>query len=583
MKNKDENLNNLRHSCAHLLAAAVLELWPGTHNAIGPFIENGFYQDFDFGDKKITDEDLPKIEAKMRDILKGWNKFEHSEVPVEEARKIFKHNPYKLELIEEFAKVGKKITINNPENFIDLCKGGHSQDPQKEMQHFKLLSIAGAYWRGSEKNKMLTRIYGTCFPSKEELDKYLQLLEEAKKRDHRKLGQELDLFTFSGLVGKGLPLFTPNGAMLRELLNNFSQELRLKRGYQRVWSPHIAKTELYKKSGHWDKFGEELLLVKSRETEDELVLKPMNCPHHQQIYASKMRSYKDLPIKYLETTTIYRDEKAGELIGLSRVRSATQDDSHTFCTPNQIKEVYQMLIEVTKEFYDALGMKLKARLSFRDPNQPEKYLGEIPLWEKAQNIILEVAKEQELDYFVVEGEAAFYGPKIDFMVTDALGRQWQLATPQLDFVQPKRFGLTYVDKEGKEQTPVMIHFALMGSLERFLSVYIEHTGGAFPVWLAPLQVQIIPIADRHLNYAQKVLEQLKGANIRVEIDARAEKMQAKIRDAQLQKIPYMLIVGDREVTDKLVAVRTREEKDLGAISVEEFIEQISKEVEEKKA
>ncbi len=581
MKNKDENLNNLRHSCAHLLAAAVMELWPETKRAIGPAIENGFYFDFDFS-KPITEEDFPKIEEKMKQLLSTWLGFERHELTGEEAKKEYPDNPYKHELIAEFSENGKKkVSFYKSGDYWDLCAGGHSENPSKDIGAFKLLSVAGAYWRGSEKNKMLTRIYGTCFPTQQELDNYLNMLEEAKKRDHRKLGVELDLFTFSDLVGKGLPLFTPKGALLRELLNNFSQELRLKRGYQRVWTPHIAKTDLYKKSGHWDKFGDELLQVKSQETEDELVLKPMNCPHHQQIYASKMRSYRDLPIKYMETTTIYRDEKAGELIGLSRVRSATQDDSHTFCTPDQIKEVYQLLIEVTQEFYDAIGMKFKARLSFRDPKLPEKYLGEESLWEKAQGIILEVAKEQKLDYFVAEGEAAFYGPKIDFMVMDALGRQWQLATPQLDFVQPKRFGLTYTDETGKLQTPVMIHFALMGSLERFLSVYIEHTGGAFPVWLSPIQVMIVPIADRHLNYAQKVLEQLKSTDLRVEVDSRAEKMQGKIRDAQIQKIPYMLIVGDREEVDGKVAVRARNNQDIGAISVEEFIGKIKSEIESK--
>jgi threonyl-tRNA synthetase len=409
---------------------------------------------------------------------------------------------------------------------------------------------------------MLTRIYGTAWPTKKELDDYLKQLEEAKKRDHRKLGKELDLFVFSDLVGKGLPLFTPKGTLLRDLLNDFSQKLRLEAGYQKVWIPHLTKKELYKISGHWDKFGDELFLVKSQETSDDLVLKPMNCPHHQQIYASRPRSYKELPIKFLETTAIYRDEKAGELIGLSRVRSVTQDDSHTFCTPDQIETVYETLIGIVKEFYGALGMDFKARLSFRDSKQPEKYLGDLYLWERAQQILLNVAKRNKLDYFVAEGEAAFYGPKIDFMVNDSLGRQWQLATPQLDFVQPKRFGLTYIDEKGKEQTPVLIHFALMGSIERFLSVYIEHTAGAFPTWLAPIQVKVIPIADRHLDYSQQVLLELQSRGVRAEIATESETMQAKIRDAQLQKLPYMAIIGDREQVQKTIAVRTREGNDL---------------------
>jgi threonyl-tRNA synthetase len=384
-KEQQDQLNNLRHSCAHLLAAAVRELYPGAQNAIGPSIDSGFYQDFDLGEHKVSDEDLKKIEEKMRELVKHWNNFEVKEVSVEQAREDFAWNKYKLELIEEFAKEGKTLTENNPGNFLDLCKGGHVENPKEALKHFKLLSVAGAYWRGNEKNTMLTRIYGTCFSTKEELDAHLAMLEEAKKRDHRKLGVELDLFVFSELVGKGLPLFTPRGALLRELLNEFSQKLRLDRGFERVWIPHITKKELYQTSGHWDKFGDELFLVKSQETSDELVMKPMNCPHHQQIYASKPRSYRDLPIKYLETTTIYRDEKAGELLGLSRVRSVTQDDSHTFCTPEQIPVIYQELIDITKKFYDTLGMTYKARLSFRDPAQPEKYLGEESLWKLANS------------------------------------------------------------------------------------------------------------------------------------------------------------------------------------------------------
>lgn len=579
MKNTDENLNNLRHSCAHLLAAAVLKLWPGTHNAIGPSIENGFYQDFDFGSKKITEEDLPLIEAKMREILKTWDKFEINEVSVEQARKDFAHNPYKLELIEELSKGGQTITETKQGDFPDLCKGGHLKNPKEEISYFKLLSIAGAYWRGSEKNKMLIRIYGTCFPTKAELDQYLKLMEEAKKRDHRKLGKELDLFIFSDLVGPGLPLFTPKGAILREELFKFSESLQLANDYQRVWIPHITKTELYKKSGHWDKFGSELFLVQSQETENQFVLKPMNCPHHIQIYAAKKRSYKELPIRYMETTTQYRDEKMGELLGLSRVRSLTIDDSHIFCTMDQIDEEFTKIMNMVKTMYGALKMDFKARLSFRDDS--DKFLGELEDWKQAQEIIEKVAKKLGLNYFIAEGEAAFYGPKIDIMVTDSLGREWQCATEQLDFVQPQRFRLTYTDADGSEKTPFMIHKAILGSIERFLSVYIEHTGGAFPVWLAPIQVQIIPIADRHLEYSQIVLEQLKVSNIRVEVDSRAEKMQAKIRDAQLQKIPYMLIVGDREVTDKLVAVRTREEKDLGTMSLKEFLGKVKSDIESK--
>ncbi len=582
------NLDNLRHSCAHLLAHAVKQLYPGALNAIGPAIENGFYQDFDMGKWNISEEDFPKIEAKMREILPSWQKFSFKEVTIEEAKKLFKDNKYKVEMAMEFAKQGKKLQTNDPGDFLDLCKMGHVENPSKELACFKLLSVAGAYWRGDEKNKMLTRIYGTVFPKKEELEKYIWQLEEAKKRDHRKLGVELDLFAFSNLVGKGLPLFTPRGTLIRDLLNNFSQQLRLDKGFQKVWIPHIAKNDLYKMSGHWDKFGDELFIVKSQETDDQMVLKPMNCPHHQQLYASKPRSYKDLPIKYMETTTIYRDEKAGEMIGLSRVRSVTQDDSHSFCMPEQIESLYTELIHITKTFYDRLGMKYKARISLRDPKQPEKYLGDEKLWNKAQEILLKIAKSNNLDYYLAEGEAAFYGPKIDFMVMDAIGREWQLATPQLDFVQPKRFGLVYTDSDGKEQTPVMIHFALMGSLERFLSVYIEHTAGIFPLWLSPIQVVVLPISEKFLDYSQKIKKQLDESNIRNQIDLDNKSLGAKIRHSTLQKIPFMIIIGEKElqknvgaqfIAPTMITVRTRGGKDLGMLEINKFIDQLKSQIE----
>ncbi len=574
MDNKD--LNSLRHSCAHLLAATVMELWPDTKLTIGPAIEHGFYYDFEFTNPP-KEEDLPKLEKKMAELLPSWDHFEHREVTEQEAKKIFKDNPYKLELVDEIIQKKEPITIYKAGSFEDLCRGGHSENPSKEIEAFKLLSIAGAYWRGSERNKMLTRIYGTCFPTKEELDKYLKMLEEAKKRDHRRLGKELDLFIFSDLVGPGLPLFTPKGTILREELFKFSESLQLANGYQRVWIPHITKTDLYKKSGHWDKFGDELFLVKSQETDDQLVLKPMNCPHHTQIYASKQRSYKELPVRYMETTTQYRDEKMGELLGLSRVRSISIDDSHIFCTMDQVEEEFRKIMDMVKTMYKTLGMEFKARLSFRDSS--DKFLGELKDWQKAQEIIEQVAKNLGINYFIAEGEAAFYGPKIDILVMDSLGREWQCATEQLDFVQPQRFGLTYTDSDGSEKTPFMIHKAILGSIERFLSVYIEHTGGAFPIWLSPIQVQIIPIADRHQKYGQKLLEELKSSNIRAEIDLRAEKMQAKIRDAQLQKIPYMLIIGDKEEQENKAAVRTRAGQDLGAIEFKEFLTKIKSEIE----
>jgi threonyl-tRNA synthetase len=578
MKNHD-SLTNLRHSTAHLLAAAVLELWPDTKLTIGPAIENGFYYDFDFK-HPISEEDLPKIEKKMIEILKTWDKFSHREASEKVAKQFYQNNPYKQELINEIIKKGEKVTLYKAGNFEDLCKGGHSENPNKEIGALKLLSIAGAYWRGSEKNKMLTRVYGTAFPTQKELDDYLHMLEEAKKRDHRKLGKDLDLFIFSDLVGSGLPLFTPKGTILREQLLNYSEQLQTKNGYQKVWIPHITKTELYKKSGHWDKFGDELFLVKSQETSDQFVMKPMNCPHHIQIYAARTRSYKELPIRYMETTVQYRDEKAGEMLGLSRVRSITIDDAHIFCRMDQIQNEFATIMNMIKEMYTALDMKFKARLSFRDNS--DKFLGKKENWEKAQQIIEDVAKNLKLEYFIAEGEAAFYGPKIDILVTDALGREWQCATEQLDFVQPERFGLTYIDTDGTEKTPVMIHKALLGSIERFLSVYIEHTAGAFPLWLAPVQTVLLPIADRHNEFAEKMNKNLTENNIRSLLDTRPERLQAKIRDATLQKVPFMGIIGDKEIANEAVSVRSRTGEDLGQIKLPEFLKKLKEEIDKKR-
>ncbi len=578
----DEDLNNLRHSCAHLLAAAVKELWPGTHNAIGPSIENGFYQDFDFGKVKISEEDLPKIEKKMQEMVQNWGPFKVKEVTPEQARIDFASNPYKLELIEEFAKEGKTLTENDPGNFLDLCKGGHVEgEPKKELKHFKLLSLAGAYWRGSEKNKMLTRIYGTCFPNKEELDKYLWQLEEAKKRDHRKLGTQLGLWTFSDLVGPGLPLFTQKGALVRQQINEFVESLQSKQGIAQVWTPQIAKAELFKISGHYDKYSENMFEVKSHYSKEEFFLKPMNCPQHTQIFASTHRSYRDLPIRMADFAMLYRDEKVGELMGLARTRSFSQDDCHVFCREDQITEEANKALDMTKQIMEAYGFEYRYRLSLRDPQHPEKYIGDEKIWQKAEKLSEQILKDRGVEYFVGIGEAAFYGPKLDLIATDSIGREWQLSTLQIDFFMPDRFGLTYIDEQGKEQKPVMLHRAISGSPERLMAILLEHFNGALPVWLSPTQVQIIPIADRHQEYAQKVLEQLITANIRVEVDNRAEKMQAKIRDAQLQKIPYMIIIGDREEKENKVAVRTREGKDLGAIDLAEFLGKIKQEVESK--
>lgn len=580
--NSDDSLKHLRHTAAHLLAKAVLTLYPGAQNAIGPAINNGFYQDFDLGDVKLSESDLPVIEKKMDEIRKGWEHIVIRSVSVEEAKKLFSNNPYKLELIDEISKRKEKITVNDPGDFLDLCKGGHCEHPNTQLAHIKLLSLAGAYWRGNEKNKMLTRIYGTAFKTKEELNAYLFSLAEAKKRDHRKLGKELDLFVFSDLVGAGLPLFTPKGTIIRDQLVLYSEELQKSFGYQKVWIPHITKADLYKKSGHWDKFGNELFLVESQETKDQFVLKPMNCPHHTQIYASSTRSYKDLPIRYMETTVQYRDEKAGEMLGLSRVRSITIDDAHVFVRPDQVESEFENIMTMIKKMYQTLGMKFTARLSFR--NDEDKFLGKKDDWQSAQETIVRVADSLQLDYTIALGEAAFYGPKIDIMVVDALGRQWQCATEQLDFVQPVRFGLTYTDEHGKQQTPFMIHKALLGSIERFLSVYIEHTGGKFPLWLSPLQAVILPIADRHKEKAFGVVENLVKAGIRAEVDERPERLQAKIRHHTLQKVPYMGIIGDKEADNKgsiAVSLRTRDGEDLGQVGLEIFIKQLREKIDKK--
>lgn len=573
------DIEHTRHTLAHLLAATVRELYPGAKNAIGPSIEKGFYQDFDLGSHKVSEEDFPKIEKKMREILKTWTTSSHRAVTPEEARKEYAWNEYKVELIDEFAQGSKTIMFYTLGDFLDLCKGGHSENPEKEVnpEAFKLDRIAGAYWRGDSKNKMLTRIYGLAFNNKQELDDYLKQREEAKKRDHRKLGKELDLFTFSDLVGSGLPLFTPRGTILREEINNLSQALRIARGYQKVWIPHITKKELYETSGHLAKFGDELFLVKSQETNDQLVMKPMNCPHHQQIYASQKRSYRDLPIKYLETTTIYRDEKAGELLGLSRVRAITQDDSHVFCTSEQLDKMYTEVLEVVWEFYAAVAMPLKIRLSFRDPKTPDKYLGEEALWAKAQDTLRTTAQRAGFEFYEAEGEAAFYGPKIDFMATDSIGREWQVATAQLDFVQPARFKITYTDKDGSEKTPIMIHFAVAGSLERFLSVYIEHTAGIFPLWISPVQARVLPIGEAHQEFSRVVLEKLKSAGIRAELDESNESLGKKIREAKKMKVPYMLVIGDSEVSAGSATLEGRNGK-VGALSVSDIIQKLKEEI-----
>lgn len=577
-----EQLTNERHSLAHLLAAAVLELWPDTKNTIGPAVDNGFYYDFEFA-TPLPEGALEKIEKKMREILKTWKGFEAKEVSQADAEKHFAENPYKLELIKEIAEKGEKITLYTSGSFTDLCRGGHVENAQDiPADSFKLDRVAGAYWRGDEKNKMLTRIYGLAFSTKADLDAYLVQKEEALKRDHRKIGKELDLFTFSDLVGAGLPLFTPKGTVLRDQLTDFSEQLQKKGGFKKVWIPHITKIDLYKKSGHWDKFGDELFLVKSQETDDQFALKPMNCPHHAQIYASRPRSYRDLPIRLMETTTCYRDEKKGEMVGLSRVRSLNQDDAHVFCRMDQIEQEFFTIMTMIKEMYKGLGLSFKARLSFRDPANPTKYLGEEENWNNAQTIIEDIAKKLELDYVVAIGEAAFYGPKIDILVTDALGREWQCATQQLDFVQPARFELEYTDVDGTKKTPVMIHKALLGSIERFLSVYIEHTAGNFPLWLAPVQVKIIPVTEDQNEYAKIISDKLETAGIRIELETGKEGLGKKVRQAKLEKVPYWIVIGGKEVEANKVTLESRDNGQLGQMDIEEVLTKLTSEVSTKK-
>lgn len=566
-------VEGIRHSLAHLLAATVIEMYPGAKNAIGPAIEGGFYQDFEIP-VSIAEDDLPKIEAKMREKLKTWAEFQRREVTAEEAKRQFAWNPYKLELIEDFERAGdKQITFYTSGDFIDLCKGGHIDDARKiNPDTFKLTKVSGAYWRGDQNKQQLQRIYGVAFETKDELQKYLKQLEEAKLRDHRKLGRELDLYAMSPLVGAGLPLFTPRGTVLREKLSGYAEQLRKESGFSRVSIPHITKTDLYKVSGHWDKFGDELFLVESQETSDSFALKPMNCPHHNQIYASSPRSYRDLPIRYFETTTVYRDEKTGELGGLSRVRSISQDDSHVYARRDQIHSEVAVQIKNIQQLYGDLGMPLRARLSFRDDSS--QYLGEQRLWDAAQETIVELAKNSGLDYFIAEGEAAFYGPKLDFMATDALGREHQVATIQLDFVQPDRFKLEYTDEEGKAQQPVMIHFALLGSIERFLSVFIEHTAGWFPFWVAPEQVRILTINDTVTDYVGEVeallrevvlMKPVKYNELRFTTDDRNESLGKKIREATAWKVPVQLIIGPKDKENREVSVRMREAEEKVAL------------------
>ena len=583
----EDELKSMRHSLAHIMAQAVQRLWPQAKFGVGPAIDNGFYYDIYLDGATISEDSLPKIEKEMRKIVSANYPFERRDVAIDEAIDWAKENQqnFKIELLNDLKRSGttvaselsgedigstdeapskiKTVSLYSQGDYVDLCRGGHV-DSTGKVGAFKLTKVAGAYWRGNENNLQMQRIYGVAFATQEELDEYLEKIEIAKQRDHRKLGRDLDLYTTSPLVGVGLPLFTPRGTILREVVSQYSNQLRQKFGFEKVWTPHITKKDLYEKSGHWAKFGEELFLVNSQETSDEMALKPMNCPHHTQIFASRPRSYRDMPVRYLETTTDYRDEKTGELGGLNRVRSLTQDDSHVFCRPDQIEEEINNLLSAARELYESIDMKLRVRLSYRDDS--DSYLGDIDLWNSAQGQLKSAVERVGLDYFEQDGEAAFYGPKIDFMATDAIGREHQVATVQLDFVQPQRFGLEYVDINGNSTTPVMIHCALLGSIERFLSVFIEHTGGWFPFWAAPEQVRILTINDSVLGYVDKITtilsettltKPVKYNDVRFTSDLRNESLGKKIREATSMKIPVQLIVGPKDMEAGEVSIRTQ--------------------------
>lgn len=624
-KYSDQDYVVLRHSYAHALAKAVKSFWPEAKNAIGPAIDDGFYQDFDMGEVKVSEDDFPKIEKKMREIIAKWDHFDYREVTLTEAKKLFADNPYKVALATEFAGDGKKLTVNDPGDFLDLCKMTHVENPSKTMQYFKLLSVAGAYWRGDEKNKMLTRIYGTAFFNQSDLDQHLVNLEEAKKHDHRKLGKELDLYSTSPLTGPGLILWHPKLASSRNAVENFWREEHIKRDYQLVYTPHIASMDMFVKTRHYTKYINSMfpaMLHQNIEGESkddysgDEQLKPMNCPNHVQIFKARPRSYRELPFRMGELGTVYRYEKAGVLHGMTRVRGFTQDDSHIFCTPDQVINEVREVIKLTRYVYeDIFDFKdYQAYLSTR----PEKYLGTLEMWDFAQDSLKKAMELENIEYKVDEGAGVFYGPKIDSKVKDSLGREWQLGTIQFDFNLPtysessekdvddfwvmktfkdkfktrknlakyvKQMGrgldVKYIDKDGKEKTAMMIHRVVLGSLERFFGILLEHFGGAFPVWLSPIQARIIPITDKQLDYAQKVEKTLKEQGVRVEIDDKAQTLQNKIRTASMEKIPYQLILGGREAEAGTLSVRQRDGQDVGVVTVEQFLSQIKEQISTK--
>jgi threonyl-tRNA synthetase len=564
------------HSSAHLLAQAILEFYPNAQLTIGPAIESGFYYDVDFGDEVLSEKDFEKIEKKVLENAKKASTFSLYPVSKEEALKTYADNPYKVELISNLND--GEITFVTHDNFTDLCRGGHIPNTGI-VKAVKILNAAGAYWRGNEKNPQLTRVYGISFPKQKELIEYLELLEEAKRRDHRKLGKELGIFAFSEKVGAGLPLWLPKGTALRKKLENFLSVAQKKGGYEFVMSPHIGSKELYVTSGHWDKYGEDSFQpIKTPNEGEEFLLKPMNCPHHCEIYKTSQWSYRDLPKRYAEFGTVYRYEQSGELHGLTRVRGFTQDDAHLFCTPDQLLEEFEKVIDLTLYVFQSLGFEdFVTQVSLRDPDNKQKYIGSDENWEKAESAIIKAAEKKGLKTVIEYGEAAFYGPKLDFMVKDALGRKWQLGTIQVDYNLPERFDLTYIGSDNEKHRPVMIHRAPFGSMERFIAILLENTAGDFPLWLSPDQFTILPISEKYVDYAKKVSEFLENHDISGLIDERNEKTGKKIRDAELKKIPFMLVVGENEERDGTISVRRRGEGDLGAMSMDEFVAYFKKE------
>jgi len=582
MSSEDQSkLHQIRHSAEHVLTQAMQHLYPNQFiMAMGPATDDGFYFDFEsVGDFKINEIDFAQIEDEMHHIIKQNLPIVREEITLDQAKEMFKSNPYKMEWLDSIQDRGEVITIyKTGDDFVDLCAGPHVESTG-EIKAFKLLSIAGAYWHGDEKNKMLTRIYGTAFESQKELDNYLFFIEEAKKRDHRILGQKLKIFTISKLVGAGLPLLQPKGMIIRQEIEKYLWSLHQSKGYSRVWTPHLAKEDLYITSGHAEKFGDNLFRVQGKE--EKFYLKPMNCPHHMQIFADNQFSYRDMPVRYFEPATVYRDEKTGELSGLTRVRSITQDDGHLFCRVSQLEQEISTIVSIIKEFFTTFGMMEDywVRLSVRGPNG--KYMGSDEVWEKAESALKTISEKNNLPYKIGIDEAAFYGPKLDFMFKDALKREWQLSTIQCDFNLPERFDLSFINEKGEKERPVVIHRAISGSLERFMGILIEQFAGAFPTWISPVQAEIIPITDKQADYAQKIKQTLQQKDIRVEVDDKAETMQNKIRNAAAEKIPYMIIIGGREEQNSTVSIRQRDGQDLGVMPLDDFINQLQDQITKK--